>query len=41
MKHLRLATRKPVVANVDLNGLFASKVEAKENVINAKAGAFR
>jgi hypothetical protein len=37
MKHFHLATRKPQVASIDLNGIINAKVESKENVINAKA----
>jgi hypothetical protein len=40
MKHLKLATRAPQTANINLDGFINAKVETKENVINAKAGAF-
>ena len=41
MKHVRAISRTPKTASIDLNNIFSSKVEAKENVINQKAGAFR
>jgi len=40
MKHLKLATRTPQTASINLDGFINAKVETKENVINAKAGAF-
>lgn len=39
MKHLKPVTRTPQAASINLDGLINAKIETKENVINAKAGA--
>ena len=39
MKHLRLATRTPQAASLNFDNFINAKVESKETVINAKAGA--
>lgn len=37
MKHIKSISVTPRHANIDLGGIFDSKVETKENVINEKA----
>lgn len=41
MKHLRPLTKSPQRASIDLNALFNSKVETKENFINEKANVLQ
>ena len=37
MKHLKPLTQTPQLANINLDRIFETKVETKENLINAKA----
>jgi len=41
MRHIRLATRAPQTASINLDRFIEVKVETKENLINGKAGLFR
>jgi len=41
MKHVRLVSKYPQPANIDLNAIINTKVESKETFVNEKATLFQ